>query len=452
MGTNLSTSLSFRILTLVFLMFMQICVQAEDYEKPPTVSADKIFPDVALKGERYRVRSKVPTDGFLTRAVIESDFGEFVAVGPGMLRVRLNEIEALEKLEKFESSEEFQRGAKESASEKKGGVQQLVENPKDTLEGIGEGVGRFFKRTARSAKTGLQTAGDVIQEKSPGAPEEIGPGAKLPGAALSHEVKNTESKYAKVARASGDVALNVLGFDDARRRLAKRLAVDPYTTNRILDEKLDEVARSIFAGDLAIDIATSLIPGGAVVSTSNLVTNWVWDTPPGDLRVKIEKSLREIGIPQSDIDRLLRHRWYPLSFQAAMTTELESLKGVEGRAGIMPLALSVTTFDQAAFVVRTLRMIARYHATVRPIKSLTVLGTIVAQGDDGRAIIVAAPVDYLSWNADLDNFSSRDEFSGRNELHISGVMTDMARSELEKRGWEITQNSVLLVPASSLTN
>ena len=451
MHTVLSTNLSSKTLALVFLVLMQVSVQAEDYEKPPTVSASKIFTDVALKGEQYEVRSKVPTDGFLTRSVIDSDFGEFVAVGPGMLRIRLNEIEALGKLEKFENSEEFQRGVKESASEKKGGVEQLVENPKDTLEGIGEGVGRFFKRTARSAKTGLQTAGDVIQEKSPGAPEEQGPGAKLPGAALSSEAKDTESKYAKVARASGEAALNVLGFDDARRRLAKRLAVDPYTTNRVLDEKLDEVTRSIFAGDFAIDIATSLIPGGTLVSTSNLVTNWVWDTPPGDLRVRIEESLRGMGVPQADIDRLLRHRWYPLSFQATMTTELESLKGVEGRAGIMPLALSVTTFDQAAFVVRTLRMIARYHETVAPVKSLLVHGTIVAQNDD-RTFIVTAPVDYLSWNVDLDTFSSRNEFSGRNELHISGVMTDRARSELKKRGWETTENSDLLVPISSKPN
>ena len=75
--------------------------------------------------------------------------------------------------------------------------------------------------------------------------------------------------------------MNILGFDDSRRKLAKRLGVDPYTTNMVLDEKLDEVTWSIFAGDFGIDVATSLIPGSIVVTTSSLVTNWVWDTPPG---------------------------------------------------------------------------------------------------------------------------------------------------------------------------
>ena len=439
------------LLTASILLTVSPATAADDYEKPPKIMADEVFSDVPLKGERYRVRSKVPTDGFLTRAEIESDFGEFIAVGPGMLAIRIHEIEALVKLEKFEDSEEFQRGAKESAAEKKDGLQQLKDNPKETLSGVGEGVGRFFKRTARSVKTGVQTAGDVLNEEMPGAVED-GPGASLPGGALSPEQRDTESKYAKVARASGDVALNVLGFDDARRRLAKRLSVDPYTTNRVLDEKLDEVTKSIFAGDLAIDIATSLIPGGRLVSTSNMVTNWVWDTPPGDLRVKIEKSLQAIGVVQQDIDRLLRHRWYPLSFQAVLTNALESLGEVGGRTDIMPLVLSVTTFDQARFVINTLRMTVRYHETVRSIKSLEVLGTIIAYDRDGK-IIVTAPIDFLSWIEPIDNFSGYERFAdGTKELHIAGGMTERARSNLQQRGWEISENSELLVRISQTSD
>ena len=45
--------------------------QASEYEDPPTVSADVLFPDLPLTGDHYQVQAEVPTDGFLTRAVID---------------------------------------------------------------------------------------------------------------------------------------------------------------------------------------------------------------------------------------------------------------------------------------------------------------------------------------------------------------------------------------------
>jgi len=423
------------------LLAFGLPVEAGEYEAPPMVPAKTLFPDVNLKTEIYEVKSKVSTDGFLSRVEIHSEFGDIVAVGPGMLGTRLNEIGAMAKLETFESSDEFQRAVKDSTDEKTSGLDQMIDKPKETLGGMAEGVGRFFKRTYRSTKTGLQTAGDVAKEQAPGV--QAGPGANLPGKALGSVEGDGGSKYAKVARASGDVALNILGFDDARRRLCKRLGVDPYTTNKALDEKLDEVTKSLFAGDLAVDLATALIPGGTLLSKSNMVGNWVWDTPPGDLRVAIEKDLKAMKFTKQDIDRLLRHRWYPLSFQAALTRSLNALDGIKGRPDIMPLVLSVTTYDQARFVVNTLRMTAAYHKQIKPLAALQVVGTIIAWRADGTPV-VASPVDYLSWTEGIDKFSSREEFSGwQPEVHIAGLMSETARSNLETRGWRITDRSGL---------
>jgi len=414
---------------------------ASDYEKPPTLSAAKVFPSIPLKGKHYTIESKVPTDGFLTGTIIKSGFGDFVALGPGMLEIRLNEIEALAKLQTFEASEEFQSGAKKSAGDKMSGLKQLYEHPKEAAAGISEGVGRFFKRTVRAGKTGIQTANDVIHERTPGSTD--GAGANLPGKAQSQALPDSESKYKKAAKASGSTAVDMLGFDDSRRKLAKRLGVDPYTTNPVLDEKLDEVTWSIFAGDFGIDLATALIPGSIVVSTSSLVTNWVWDTPPGDLRVKIEKTLLDLGVSQDDVDRLLRHRSYPLSYQAALTTALEGLSKVDGHEDIMSLALSVTTVDQARFVVNSMRMLQRYNKTVQPLKSIDVLGTVFATNTKG-SIVITAPVDYLSWSKELDKFSGYDRFSSqKHELHIAGSMSVLARNHFEERGWKLHENSSL---------
>ncbi len=414
---------------------------ASDYEKPQTLTAAASFPSIPLETENYRINSKVPTDGFLTRAAITSEFGDFIAQGPGMLEIRLQEINALVKLKTFEASEEFQQGAKDSTQEKIGGLKQIYEKPKETAMGIGEGVSRFFKRTYRASKTGAQTISDVFHDQTPGITE--GPGANLPGKYQSQAEPDSESKYEKAARASGNTAINILGFDDSRRKLAKRLGVDPYTTNTVLDEKLDEITWAIFGGDFGVDLVTSLIPGGAIVSTSTLVTNWVWDTPPGDLRVKMEQILLGVGINQEDVDRLLRHRFYPMTYQAALTAAMEDLGNVNGIEKIMPLALSVTTVDQARFVVNSMRMLGQYHSEVLPLQAIDVQGTVFAINAD-ESVVIAAPVDYLSWTDALDRFSGNDTLTGqKHELHIAGTMSAKARKHLKEREWLIHEKSDL---------
>jgi len=436
------------LLILALLWLPQSAVLAASYEQPPSLSAKDVFPGVSLKGDRYTVEPSVPTDGFLTRAVIKSDFGDFVAIGPGMLKTRLHEIDALEKLETFEASEEFQKGAKDSANEKWESLKQVYDKPKEAVAGISAGVGRFFKRSYRAAKTGVQTVGDVVHDRAPGVEE--GEGANLPGKTQTQALSDDKSKYEQAAKASGSAAVNILGFSDARRKLAKRLGVDPYTTNPVLDERLDEITWSIFAGNFGIDVATSLIPGAIIVTTSGLVTSWVWDTPPGDLRVKIEETLKGINISQEDIDRLLRHRAYPLSYQAALTAALKGLGEVEGHEKIMPLALSVTGVDQARFLLNSVRMLQRYHETVKPLANVAVLGTVFGTDKSGR-IVVTAPADYVSWSADLDKFSAQDALSAKNEraLYIAGRMSNKAKSTLEKRGWVVRENSDLFVVATA---
>ena len=435
--------------TLVLLSILTSALAA-DYEKPPTLAAETVFPGIPLKGKHYTIESSVPTDGFLTNAVIKSEFGEFIVLGPGMLEIRLHEIEALAKLQTLEASEEFQRGAKASAEEKVGGLQQINDKPKEAAAGIAEGVSSFFKRSYRVAKTGVQTVHDVINDRIPGSTGESGGGANLPGKAQSHALPDGESKYQKAAKASGSAAVNILGFSDSRRKLAKSLDVDPYTTNKILDEKLDEITWSIFAGDFAIDVATSLIPGSMIVNTSSLVSKWVWDISPGDLRVKIEQTLLVLGVSQEDVDRLLRHRAYPLTYQAALTFTLEQLGKVDGLVDIMPLALSVTTVDQARFLVNSMRMLQRYHETVVPLKSIDVQGSVFATNEKD-SIVIAAPVDYLSWTSVLDKFSGKNEFSSKShEIHIAGSMSEMAKIHLQKRGWKLHENSALFTLMTTL--
>jgi hypothetical protein len=168
--------------------------------------------------------------------------------------------------------------------------------------------------------------------------------------------------------------------------------------------------------------------------------------PPGDLRLRIETSLLSMGVSQAEVDLLLRHRWYPLSLQAGLVMALEDLAGVDGRPDVMPLALTVASEEQARFLVQTLQMTARYHATVRPLEALVVLGTVAARTRDGE-IVVAAPVDYLSWNEGVDRFTANDELAAKQRsVHIAGRLTGRASAELQARGWAVHPNSPLWQP------
>ena len=144
---------------------------AETFESPPVLRARDLVPsDVSLKGECYRVDDEAPTDGFLASYTLRSDFGTVVARGPGVLRMRIGEVNALAQLETMEAGDVFADALKRSANSFSHSVVNVVTNPVEVAKGIPAGVGRFFGRVARGAKTATQKLGDVLDEGAPGAP------------------------------------------------------------------------------------------------------------------------------------------------------------------------------------------------------------------------------------------------------------------------------------------
>ncbi|MGB5984580.1 MAG: hypothetical protein WBG37_04680, partial [Desulfobacterales bacterium] len=165
----------------------------------------------------------------------------------------------------------------------------------------------------------------------------------------------------------------------------------------------------------------------------------VWDTPPGDLRVQNEQILLGLGADPQSVDRFLRHPWYSLTLQSRLTRSLERMPRTEGRADLMPLALSVRSFDQARFVVDSVAMLADCHQSRQPISRLEVAGTV--WGHTARGIVVAAPAEGISWSADLNRFARRDEFKAAPQrlLLVRGNVTAKARQELAALGWTVEE-------------
>jgi hypothetical protein len=181
------------------------------------LKASDLAPAELLKGPRFHVDPQVPTDGLLAKFTIRSDFGDFVAEGPGMLGIRVGEIQALDVLSKTEKSEAFQRALVGSAKRTGKSVATAVTHPVETAKGLPAGVGRFFQRVGRGVKTGAQEASNYVS------------GTKEDG--------EEETTSGEAAQQVGSAAADIIGQQDSRRRVAKVLKVDPYTTNPVLDQK-----------------------------------------------------------------------------------------------------------------------------------------------------------------------------------------------------------------------
>lgn len=412
--------------------------QPAPYEPPPVLSAADLLPAEALAGPHHRVVDAVPSDGFLTRFTIESDFGAFEATSPALALTRIREIAALAELGHLETEDLAKDGFEHSADRLKDSFQNLAEDPEGTLKGIPRGVGRFFDRVGRAAKTGYQTIQDRRAE--PDEPTAVlpGPGSRLPGApATESQPADDQPNSAEVgAKLAGRTAADIFGYSEQRREIAKQLDVDPYTDNPVLARRLDEVAWAAFSGGLGVTALKALVPASNLVTVTSSASNWVWETSPGDLRVSNEQALLGLGASSDDVDRLLRHPFFTTSLRTRLVKALDSMPGVADRAAVMPLALSVTSTGQARFVVESAEMLARINAAELRVDRLFLDGTLIARSGD--ILVVPAPVDAMSWNAQLHGFAERVAGqSGERRMYVRGGATPLAQEQLAALGWTL---------------
>jgi hypothetical protein len=414
------------------------------FESPPALRAGQILPAELLRGKRYQIEESVPTDGFLMKFTIVSDFGTFIARSPEMAKTRVTEIDAMDRLEKVSKSDAFVEGLKASGRQFGQQVGQLIDNPVETVKGVPAGVGRFFERVGRGAKTGYQKLGDMKEQEKQTSPPPAGPGGQLPGGPESAQAQGKKMTVEEATlRMTGKVTADAFGYDDQRRRIARELQVDPYSTNPILTKMLDDIASAAFAGGLGISAFKAVVPAGMVISTTTTLSNWVWDIPPGDLKVQNEKSLKAMGVSQDQIDLFLRQPHFTLTYQTRLVKALERLPKTAGRPSIMPVATTVLSFDQARFVVEAMEMLVAYNEKISPIKSLEKAVPFAGRTGSG-SLVVAGPVDLLTWNERINRFASRPDLKAKERtLWIRGEATPLARQGLTKLGWTLRETKVI---------
>jgi hypothetical protein len=341
------------------------------YETEPVLNAKDLAAADLLKGPHYAVDPKVPVRGFIERFTIQSKYGTFQANGQRMLPIRVNEVEALAKLDDLSNTKEFAEAAGKAIARPVTSTVNMLVHPVDTITGFPDGVARLFGRI----KLGTER---VVQAAT--APDQSG-----------------SERAATASKRVGMATITALGFEKERRDLAKSLGVDPYTTNEVLSEKLTSAAWVAFSGRFLIQTATSiLVPYSMAMSAVTITNSSIYDTPPGDLINNATMIFASTGASDAQVQALVQNPQYSLTVLTELALAIRRLQGVAGLDSLVVFAAAARTQDECRFVAGATNMLARYHEAVAPIAQVSAPGPVLGRTATGT-LVLAAPVDYIAW-------------------------------------------------------
>jgi hypothetical protein len=278
------------------------------FEQPPIVDISELLSPAMQSGTGYQVGQQVTTNGAMgqytitaTSQVFKDDAGTYQIESLDLLKIRLSEVPAIAQLDNMRNSVQFAKAFAASAERPVADAAQMVMHPMDTVTGLPSGVGQFFGRVSMGA-----------EEIASSASNSFGSG--------------------KAAGQAGNATLTALGYDQVRRGLAKKLHVDPYSSDPILTKRLNHVAWVMFSARLMVDTAMSVaVPGSMLITGVEFTDDLVYQTPKADLVLLVEKKLRKMGFSDAEISAFSHNSAIPLSLQVTAVHNLESLGPISGR-------------------------------------------------------------------------------------------------------------------------
>jgi hypothetical protein len=398
------------------MLLLSLCVftlpaRSQTYEPAATLSAAKVLPPELLSGPNHRVEERVYNDGYLNRYTVISKFGGFVAVSTPMLRKRINEINAMVRMEQIKGTKEFTSSLKEAGTDTLVGFKNLVTKPVDTVKGAASGLAVAFRR-----------AGDAL----------TGP-------------KRSDAEDSKIK--------DLIGYSKTKREYAFQLGVDAYTDNEKLQDRLNEISWAGYAGGITWAAAMSAVPGGAglaitISGTHKLLNEVFRTTPPVDLRRMNGEKLKTMNVHPEVADAFLNNSVYSPRDQTLLVNALDEMKGVGNRATFVRLAAATANRDLAFFRQRQAEMYAGYHKAVAPFETFIALGEFAAARTTKNEVVFNVPIDHLVWTEEMAKLLTAADARVtqltrpvNKQLWITGTMSGRAKKEIETRGWQVQENS-----------
>jgi len=417
MASLLNTLRAFALLTGGALLIGGTPLMAQqDFESPPTFRASKILPAELLAGPDHRVDERVINDGFMNIYTVNSRLGTFTANSSEELLIRIDEVNAIARMEDWSESEQFVKGVGKAGQDVLESSRRLVTDPFGTFSDTTSGVWEMFASVRRS---------------------------------LSDD--DEEGEDADIVA----MVEELVSYSRARRQYAAAFGIDPYSTNPVVQDYLDHLSRIGFAGQVGGGAARSFVGGGigtamSIASYMQSLKEEVRDRTPDELREINEQKLRAMDVEQSIIDLYLGNYVFTPTYQTAFVDTLEEIDGASDRGEFVKLAILAKNEDQVLFRIDQARMYANYHKAVAPIKKfvlITELMVAAARTAKGT-LVVNVPADYVSFTTNLATYftAARNGLHGvpgvtEKQLWLTGGMSPRAREWIEDSGWKVHTNT-----------
>lgn len=393
------------------LLFPVLTWAQSEFEIAGKVPASEFLGTARMNGPNHSVSEFANNDGMLNHYEISSIYGNLIAGSSEDAIERIHELNVVAVLDEMSKTKEFATSVKESTKQVFVGARDLVTHPVDTIGSAASGVSKMFQR-----------AGNTLFSDVP-----------------------ADSEDGRVK--------SIIGFTAAKRAYAEALNVDPYSDNAILQEKLDRVAWSAYAGGVSTAVGLGSIsgPAGTMVDISNRTRQGVTadlTRAPLDLEKENRLALKEMGVDASIAELFLKNDVYPPSLETYITQSLRMLDGVINRQAALEVALRTDQRDVASYRQRQIAMYAAYHNRIAPLLVLQAArgGSVLAARTKDETLIVTAPIDYLAWTKDVGRAFigeqlARDLGNTRKELWITGRASERCRLELKKLGWLLIEQA-----------
>ncbi|HSI83805.1 MAG: hypothetical protein ACAI35_20395 [Candidatus Methylacidiphilales bacterium] len=323
------------------------------FEQPNSVAAAWFLPEKLMSGPRHRVRQWAMCDGINVTYQIDSDYGFYEVFTTTMVQERVAEIYAIAKLKEMAADKAFMKGASQDATGKLKAAGKIVTDPKDFFESIPKGASRMF--------------GD-----------------------LGESMKGRKSKYEDKAYT------NLLGASTAKRRIAFKLGVNPYSSNAAFQDALNEVAWSEAAANLVVNNLVGLIPFGigTALNINQKLQNELIDCSAPDLRIRNRKKLLDLGISRDVADKLLFHPWYSPVHNSVITECLADVGGKAGPSAFINSAAGAWNEADAQFFTEVAELLSAYHSKNGGIVKINPSDRLISFIDKKGRLVFPVPFDY----------------------------------------------------------
>jgi hypothetical protein len=377
----------------------------QDYETPGTINAKDFLPPAVFSGKKIYVQKTAQNNGLQNTYRITANGQEYEVTGSAAALQLWQELRAINQLRQISTAKAVTRGLTNSAKETYQTGKEIYHDPIGSVKKVPQGVSRFFGK---------------IKET------------------LSQDKEDSESNSS-----ISSTAKNILGVDDAKRKLAARLGVDVYSRNETLQAELNRVATAMAGGGIAFSIGTLPI-GGAVgvgltaVGIEQTVNSLINDSSPEELRKWSETTLSKLGARPANISSFLSHPWYSPRQETIITAVLK-------KAGVDPnlfleTANQALTDQDGRYYQQVAQLLALYSEKVAPLQSLRLVDGVICGVDQNGKLVVPVSFDYAIWTEivarrvdSLVEFLHSDPAIKSATIYTDGKLSDRLKSELSQR-------------------